>query len=365
MPTTFVVTPDLEARPLLPVSDIERRFGKPAAKPEGLITKSKAMGEAYEPTENGFIWTVVEAYNQHHHLVIRPDDVWLAIGTQFAFFLQANAEELRPKFVDHEGKKELVARQVATLKTADYGKLAQDLAFEIGKNIHDKELKDWIVPAFSTTQDVDKVVGAMILMAAASKYFSYRMELCCGLPSVTLAGELQDWEEIERRAAKLLNYDTKSQVMTKWLKLLAPVLSQFTAAAAGKPDLQFWQRICSEHGNGSGPRYLSGWITVFSVFSDTGEWRGEQVRVPNNWEKGQPYANRPWPIMNTNDVAGGKISVDVQVDDGEKEYACELVAGHLHMIRAGPATLQPGIGWLIRHKVDQEKPKRRVFGEAW
>lgn len=37
------------------------------------------------PKDNGFVHTVVEAYNQHHHLVFRPDDVWIAILGQFNF----------------------------------------------------------------------------------------------------------------------------------------------------------------------------------------------------------------------------------------------------------------------------------------
>ena len=31
------------------------------------------------PQRNGFVHTVVEAYNQHRALIVRPDDVWLAI----------------------------------------------------------------------------------------------------------------------------------------------------------------------------------------------------------------------------------------------------------------------------------------------
>lgn len=34
---------------------------------------------------NGFVNTVVDAYNRHHHLVLRPDDVWMAILSQFNF----------------------------------------------------------------------------------------------------------------------------------------------------------------------------------------------------------------------------------------------------------------------------------------
>jgi len=51
--------------------------------------------------------TVLECYNKHHALTIRADDVWLAILTQFSFFVSGNAEALRSLFVLHEGKKEL------------------------------------------------------------------------------------------------------------------------------------------------------------------------------------------------------------------------------------------------------------------
>ncbi|KAJ6526096.1 hypothetical protein B0H19DRAFT_1084701 [Mycena capillaripes] len=61
-----------------------------------------------EPNKNGFVNTVMSAWGQHHAIVIRPDDVWLAIISQFGFYVNANAELLRANFVAHEGKKELV-----------------------------------------------------------------------------------------------------------------------------------------------------------------------------------------------------------------------------------------------------------------
>lgn len=33
---------------------------------------------------NGFVTAAVKAYSSHHHLVIRPDDVWISILTQFS-----------------------------------------------------------------------------------------------------------------------------------------------------------------------------------------------------------------------------------------------------------------------------------------
>ncbi len=60
----------------------------------------------------------------------------------------------------------------------------------------------------------------------------------------------------------------------QWAGLLPPVLARFVAAFE-KPDasanLDFWQRIAHHEGGGSGPRYLSGWITAFCFFDDKGK----------------------------------------------------------------------------------------------
>ncbi|KAJ7478280.1 hypothetical protein FB451DRAFT_1172615 [Mycena latifolia] len=38
---------------------------------------------------NSFVDTVLCAYTHHHALVIRPDDVWLAVVSQFSFYAPA------------------------------------------------------------------------------------------------------------------------------------------------------------------------------------------------------------------------------------------------------------------------------------
>jgi len=64
------------------------------------------------------------AYNSHHELILRPDDFWQAIVTQFSFYVNANAEALRDKIVDHEGKKELVVVVEGNFNTIDYAEFA-------------------------------------------------------------------------------------------------------------------------------------------------------------------------------------------------------------------------------------------------
>ncbi|KAE9388072.1 hypothetical protein BT96DRAFT_927257 [Gymnopus androsaceus JB14] len=62
---------------------------------------------------NGLVNTLLKAYSAHHAVSIRPDDVWITILTQFSFFVNANAEELRDKFVAHKVRNILWFMQLA------------------------------------------------------------------------------------------------------------------------------------------------------------------------------------------------------------------------------------------------------------
>ena len=70
---------------------------------------------------------------------------------------------------------------------------------------------------------------------------------------------------------RLLEFDTKDGLMKKWLKLLTVVLDEFVETKCGVDNIEFWDRICHYEGGGSGPTYLSGWITTFAVFDKDGK----------------------------------------------------------------------------------------------
>jgi hypothetical protein len=233
------------------------------------------------PRTNGLVDTVVDAYNHHHALVLRPDDVWLCILSQFNFFLngQGRAEALRAKFVAHEGKKELrITVNGGTRYDVDFGALATQMTDLIQQNVVDPELRAWIMPSFSTTTANDVVVGAVTMMATLREFFTYTFCcITCGIPLVRLDGEQADWEDILARIDKLKEYGPET---TAWARLLEPVLSRFVSAfgepgyATSAENRDFWQRIAHVENGGSGPSYLSGWITTFCVFNDKGEWIG-------------------------------------------------------------------------------------------
>jgi hypothetical protein len=86
----------------------------------GYVTEAADIGAS----SNAFVYAVTSAYNQHHHLTIRPEDVWFSILAQLSFYINANAEELRSLFVAHKGQKELEVVDIGTVQSADFGKLA-------------------------------------------------------------------------------------------------------------------------------------------------------------------------------------------------------------------------------------------------
>ncbi|KZV67644.1 hypothetical protein PENSPDRAFT_611203 [Peniophora sp. CONT] len=299
------------------------------------------------PASGGLVTTVINAYNRHYALVLRPDDVWLAILTQFSFFVNGpgRAEELRSRFVAHEGKKEITVTAVGTRYSVDFGALAKNMTREMEKHIVDPEIRGWILPGFSTTTPNDTVVASVVMMATMKAYFDYKMMLMCGIPRVTLLGEKADWEDIARRAEKLQMYGKECEM---WYKMLAPVLTQFVRAfdaPDAKENLEFWQKVAHYQGGGSGPTWLSGWITVFCAFDKEGKWLGlppdekhtggsmeaiEQEVQRNSFSKPRTVLvldGAAYHVLDSSDIPSGNVEVDVKLDDNGKIFDTTMVAG--------------------------------------
>ncbi|KAF0687043.1 Aste57867_21182 [Aphanomyces stellatus] len=300
-------------------------------------------GKNLYPTSNGLVMGVVRAYNEHHHLVLRPDDVWLAIMTQFGLYVNANAETLRHSLVKHDAQKELVVKDVGTLRTVDYGRLASQFIGKMEEHLVDPALGEWVLPGFSTTTDHDRIVGSVVMMATMKKYFSYKMMLMCGIPTVTLLGTVDDWVAIRSRVDALLKYGPQ---MTEWAQLLSPILDHFVAAAKGNADKDFWQRICHYTAGGSGPSYLSGWISAFTVFDADGKWQGSE-RVIRLWDE---ETASEYPVVEMDKVAPGYLTVDVTIDDNGVEYKSLMFAGHASYAVEKENTIAPKLMWALALK---------------
>ncbi|KAJ7441511.1 hypothetical protein B0H11DRAFT_1827130 [Mycena galericulata] len=308
------------------------------------------------PDRNGFVNTVIRAYNQHHALVIRPDDVWLAILCQFNFFVNANAELLRASFVAHEGQRELVIDEDGSRYSVDFGAMSRQMARLLEKNVVDPTLREWAIPDFTTTTTTDKTVSAVLLMATLKQYFTYVFDAtCCGIPHVTIEGEKADWVSILGRLEKLKEYGIET---IAWYHLLHPVISRFVRAfddPARADNVDFWQKVVSFESMGSGPDYYSGWINAFNAFSEQGTWLGHRLDMtlvkdtaPDSLSASEfwdtytnaktGYVSRdlvldgtPYHQLDTDRVPVGYTAVDVKLQDNGKEFECAMVAGMVGM----------------------------------
>ena len=129
--------------------------------------------QAYN-TKYGLTGAVLEAYSRHHALVLTPDCFWQAILTQFAFYVNANAEALRDRLVDFKGKKILlITMPPDTLENYDYAAFAKMIVPKIAENIKDKSVVDWLLPSFTTTTPNDQVTACVSIMSTLQAFFVY------------------------------------------------------------------------------------------------------------------------------------------------------------------------------------------------
>lgn len=290
-------------------------------------------------SRNAFVHGAIRAYSWHHHLVWRPEDVWFAILAQLSSYINKHAEELREKFVAHEGKKELEVVVQGTRFTVDNGSLAREMSYLLEKNVVDPELREWIMPAFTTTTKTDEVVASILMMGTLQKYFGYSFRYSCGIPSVTLLGERADWETMLARLEKLNTFGTGAE---QWYRLLKPVLSRFvqTFDAPGSDDVSsFWGKIIHRR-CGSGIDTLSGWITAFCFWDEDGRPQyAPEPYQPNpslgdsygpsdhKWHKHLVLDGQPYGSLQTDAVSRGYTSVPVKCDDNGYKFDAVMIAG--------------------------------------
>ena len=280
---------------------------------------------AVQPSANGLVHGAIQAYNHHHHLRIRPEDVWFAIISQLSFYINCHAEELRDLFVAHQDKKELVVTfGSGTRRTVDFGVFAREMSRLVQDNVVDPGLREWVLPAFTTTTRQDDIVASILLMGVTQKYFDFRCVIMCGLPSVTLLGEKTDWELIHRRLDKLETFGVET---TRFCHLLRPVLSRFVKSfdePASEDTLSFWQRIADYKCGGSGPSYYSGWITAFCFWNEDGE---SLYAIPSRGGETLRLDDVAYHRIDTEKVPSGYTSVPVTVDDNGDLFDAMMVAG--------------------------------------
>lgn len=208
-----------------------------------------------------------DAFYSHVPLVLTPDAVWFCLAQGFARHVNVHAEELRGRFVRHDGKQKIAVerRDLELGKPGPWHEVvaafSERLAEYLGKT------RDLVVADFSTTGPVERTVSEIVLMDTFQGYFEYEMRCGCGIPEITLTGTADDWRSVRRRAHVFSEYG-----LERWTDVLVPVLDRIVDSAEGRVDRDFW-RSMFRYQSGSGPAELTGWILTLFPYLDDLEYR--------------------------------------------------------------------------------------------
>ncbi len=255
------------------------------------------------PSADSFVRGALQAWGEHLHLVLGPDELWLTVLAQVNFYMNAHPAEAAAAAFDLRANDTTVVSAYPdwyTIVAALYG--------AVTARIKPAWLqRAWISPNFTTSTD-EHVMAAHILMLAQTRAFLRAPlprdghALLCGLPSVTLLGARADWAALQWRVEQLPLFGPDPAAYAARLR---PVLRRFVASF-DDPDAPavraFWNQIvvaapaaasaaalsglaaaappadaaCS--GSSNGPSFnVSGWITAFYYWDADGTPYGRAV----------------------------------------------------------------------------------------
>jgi hypothetical protein len=209
-------------------------------------------GVRYQP----LLAAVFTAFSQHRPLTLTPDAVWLTIAQGVAQHMTLHGEELRSRFVAHQGKLELVFECRDWVEGSPenpwpeaFAEWAGQIRAHVGPAVHDTLDCD-----FSTTGPAERAANQIVMMDVFERYFHYVAYGICGIPAVTLEGTPADWQRLADKAAGLRAFD-----LDWWLEHLLPLCDQFVRASRGDVDVEHWQNICKLR-KAYGGDVINGWV---------------------------------------------------------------------------------------------------------
>jgi hypothetical protein len=342
------------------------------------------------PAKNQFFEAVHLAHAMHFPLIISPDALWVTIAQGLANHINENAERLRKRFVSHEGKQKIFVRRDEFLRGSpenDWPGAFAEFSAQIKTYIGD-ETHSMIVADFSTTGPVEKAASEVVLMDAMRSYFQYGMVTCCGIPTITLEGSVEDWERLRAKARAWSAPAARSSFievagstdplgLAWWTDSLAQVLDKFVEAAKGVIDRKWWNSIVNVDG-GSGVPTVGGWLNWLFPYLDGGsgklrknEFVGRSDRrgpgdneFPSSVSK-VPFEWKYYDQVFDYEFLGGVLGIgqDVAGDAPLKERLRTESGLDAQQADALDLAVKPLLGWAIRQKpgTGAKKPGTTMF----
>ena len=302
---------------------------------------------------------------------INPDILWMLIVQGFSRHIDQNAEKLRNKFVDFDGKKELTVDgdelTIEEITKEGWERTFKEFVEKIKENAGESMIK-LITPSFSTTTPTIQVSSQIAIMSCFKNYFKFiRLWGGCGFPYINLEGTLNDYEELKRKVEKLMGYD-----IYDWIKELIIIIKKIVETKKGKIDIDFWKNmIINEEAmepRGSGEltkvNNIDGWLLNFYPYYkiDDSFERCEKLKRRKDF-------NKPIDVEHLKYLPEEFIEVPLTMlhKITLKETELSVKTGFLGMIQEKNGLIKPEIGWFISNMIDkgeaQLRKRKLIFGK--
>ncbi|CAH1798963.1 unnamed protein product [Owenia fusiformis] len=245
---------------------------------------------------NPLIVMCLVGFAEHRPISLYPDLLWHYIVKGVAFHVHSNPDELRDIFVDHAGKRDVVIKRLETdreeTNVDKWRNLIREFAAQIQPSL--KETSQIVYgDRFSTTTDVITDVSRIALMDTAQRCFRFKSVIICGIPSVALLGNVDDWRQLKRQTEALIKlfepFDDELN-LNWWKRAILSVLEKLIKCYEcpdEKANADWMARIFKSNREFyGGDKNVTGWINVFFPYV------GYNTLEPNEMAKVAYCVNR-------------------------------------------------------------------------
>lgn len=290
---------------------------------------------------------VARAFAGHRPLVLSPDAVWLTITQGLAQHIRLHAEELRPRLVNHSGRRRLtVTMDQVPADAGSWADAVEHFTKLLGAEIRDAEIFEC---DFTTSTDVERTAGRIVLMDAYSPYFAFWLTAVCGIPVITVTGIPEDWQKIRDRVEVIADFG-----LEEWCRSLIPITDQFVRAASGDVDVSFWKRIFNP-ADAYGGDVITGWVARLYPYLKTGGVIGRPnplLELPIDEPRdltpsGFPGYQGPGIRSDAVPATLPKVTVNITDRNAGDNRQVSLYAGLAGVAQDEDGALRPVAGWHL------------------
>ncbi len=264
-----------------------------------------------------------------------------------------HAEELRSRFVAHQGKLNLQFRCRGWVEgtpenpwTEAFESWTQQIRNHVGDMIYDS-----MICSFSTTGVAERAASQIVMMDVFQRYFRFEVYCVCGIPGVTIEGTTADWQSIADRVATLDRFG-----LDWWLPHLRPICDHFVRTSRGDIDFDHWWNICklkSEYGGD----IINGWIAKMFPYLAVGH-HGPCTRRNPIFETGEGF--KTWSAPS----GLSRVPFTWYNEVTERRRAMEAIGGLVGVSQDETTfALRPKVGWAVREVDKIELLLDRVVAE--